>query len=105
MAWTGSEPPNQAEQSGRTRREPQPGCKSDTGLPTQGHADRAQDGDQPMGLAGRWRDEVWEALGEDATRAGRVLAQELPDHELEMDGARPPWEVRQLALVAAIDGR
>ena len=32
---------------------------------------------------------VWEALGEDATRTGRVPTEELPDRELKMHGVRP----------------
>jgi hypothetical protein len=56
-------------------------------------------------LAGGWRDEVWEARGEEATRTGRVPTEELPDRELKMPGVRPPREVRQVALIAAMDGR
>jgi hypothetical protein len=97
--------PHQPQERGGTDGQPQAGGEPGTSLPTQGHADRPQDRDQPMGLAGGWRDQVWEALGEDATRAGRVPAEELPDRELEMYGARPPREVRQVALIAAMDGR
>ena len=51
-----------------------------------------------------------------ATRSGRrsvkirraqvaIAADEFPDRELEADGARPPGEVRQVALIATMDGR
>jgi hypothetical protein len=58
-----------------------------------------------MGVAAIGRDEVRHALGEEATRTGRVPAAELPDREPEMHGARPPREVREVALIAAMDGR
>jgi hypothetical protein len=58
-----------------------------------------------MGLAGGWRDQVWEALGENATRTGWVPTEEFPSREPKMHGARPPWEVRQVALMAAGERR
>jgi hypothetical protein len=51
------------------------------------------------------RDQGREARCENAMRAGQVPAADLPDDELEMDGAPPPREVRQVALIAAMDGR
>jgi hypothetical protein len=54
--------PHQPQKRGGTDGQPQAGCEPGTGLPPQGHADRPQNHDQPSGLAGGWRDEVWEAL-------------------------------------------
>jgi hypothetical protein len=36
---------------------------------------------QPMGLAGGWRDEVWEALHENTACTGRMPAHQLPHHQ------------------------
>ena len=36
---------------------------------------------------------------------GRVLAAECADRELEMDGAHPPREVREMVLIAIMDRR
>ena len=55
-----------------------------------------------MGLAGGWRDEVGQALREDATRACRIPAHELPHGELNVNLMHAPGEIGQVALVTAM---
>ena len=71
-------------------------------LPAEGHANRLQGGDQPMGLAGIGGDELGHTLREDAAWAARISAHEFPHRELDAHRARAPREVRQVALVAAV---
>ncbi len=78
-------PPDQAEQGGRTNREPQAGGEPGPGVPAEREADRAQSGDESVGFAGVRGDEVRQALGEDAARAGQLAAYELPYGQLKMD--------------------
>ena len=74
---------------GWTGGEPQAGGESGPGVPAQGHADRPESRDQPMGFAGVRGDQVRQALGEDATRTGPVPADEFP-HVSWMWTARVP---------------
>jgi hypothetical protein len=83
----------------------QAGRESGPSVPAQRQANSPKSCGQSMGLAAIGCGEVRQALGENATRTGRVSAEEPPDCELEMYGARPPREVRQVALIAAMDGR
>src|SRR5262245_30424643 len=71
-------------------------------LAAEGHADRLQDGDQPLGLAGIDGDELGHPLREKAAWAARISAHEFPHRELEANRTRAPREVRQVALVAAV---
>ena len=81
--------------------DPQAGCEPGPRLPTEGDADRLQDGDQPWRFPGVCGDEFWQALREDAARAGSIAAEEFPHDQLDVDSTRPPGQVRQAALVAA----
>jgi hypothetical protein len=72
-------------------------------LPTKGDADRLQDHDDSVSFPGVCGDERWEALGEDAALAAQVPADEFPHYALDAHQARPPGEVGQVALVAAMD--
>jgi hypothetical protein len=74
-------------------------------LPAEGQTDRPQDGDQPSGFAGGWRDEVWQALRKDTARAGGIPAHKLPHGELDADQTHAPEEVGQVARIATMDGR
>jgi hypothetical protein len=49
--------------------------------------------------------QFWEALREEATRAGSIAAEEFPHDQLDMGRTRTPGEVRQAALIAAMDRR
>jgi hypothetical protein len=75
------------------------------GVPAEGHTDRPQDGEQPIGLAGGWRDDVWQAFREDPTPTGSIAAHEFPHGQLDADQAHAPGEVGQVALIATMDGR
>jgi hypothetical protein len=86
-------------------REPQASGQASARLPAQGDADRPQDGDEPRGFAGGWRDKIRQALREDRACTGGLATHELPHDELEVNGAGAPGEVRQMALVAAMDSR
>jgi hypothetical protein len=55
-----------------------------------------------VGVATVGRDEVRHARGEDPTPAGPMAAAEFPRGQLDLDGARPPGQVRPVALVAAM---
>jgi hypothetical protein len=70
----------------------------------EGQADRPERRDEPVGLAGVGGDQVRQALRQDTAQAGSIPAEEPPDRELEMSGARPRGEIRQAALVTAMDG-
>ena len=59
--------------------------------PTRGDADRRQSHNQPGGFPGIWRDEVWQALREDAASARRLAAHELPHGEVDV-GAHEPQD-------------
>jgi hypothetical protein len=72
--------------------------------PAQRQADHSKSGGQSMGVATIGRDEVQQALGEDPTPAGPIAAAEFPRGQLDPDGSRPPGQVRQVALVAAMYG-
>jgi hypothetical protein len=50
------------------------------------------------------RDESRQALGEDPAPAGPIAAAELPHGQLDPNGPRPPSQVRQVVLVAAMHG-
>ena len=95
--------PHQPEQGGWTGRQAQASGESSPRLPAQRHADGPQDCGQPVGFAGGWRDNVRQALREDAACTARIPADEFPRHELEADGASAPGEVRQLALIVAME--
>jgi hypothetical protein len=96
--------PYQPEQHGSTGRRPQAGREPGSRLPAQRHANRQQDGDEPSRVAGGWRHEIWQALCEDVACAVGLTAHELPYREPDMDGARAPGEIGQLALVTAMSG-
>jgi hypothetical protein len=98
-------PPDQAEQRGWTGGEPQAGGQSGPSVPAQRQTDGLKSCGQSMGVASIGRNEVRQALGENATRTGRVPAEELPDRELEVYGVRRPRKVRQVALIATMDRR
>jgi hypothetical protein len=97
--------PHQAEQGRRTGGELQTSGQAGAGVPAQCQADGPKNCGQSMGLSSIGCDEVRQTLGEHATHTGRVPAEELPDRELEMHGVRPPREIRQVALIATMDGR
>lgn len=60
-------------------------------------------GHQPLGLAGIGGDELWHTLREEAAPTGRMPADEFSPRHLEADRAHAPREVRQVALIAAMD--
>jgi len=105
--WHGRDwnPPDQAKPCGGTGGKPQAGGESGPGVPAQGQANRPKSCGQSIRVAAIGCDEVRHALGEHATCTGRVPAAELPDRELERYGARPPREVREVGLIATMDGR
>jgi hypothetical protein len=76
--------------------------ESDPRLPTEGDADRLQDRDESVRFPGVWGHKLWEALGEDATRAAQIPADEVPCPELEANRACALREVRQVARIAAM---
>jgi hypothetical protein len=94
--------PHQAEQGRWTGGEPQASGESGTSIAAESHADGPEDGGQPMGVAGGWRDEVWQALREDTTHAARIAAHELPHDEVDVHHACPPGKVGQVTLVTAM---
>jgi hypothetical protein len=94
--------PHQPEQRGWTGGEPQAGRKPGPSVPAQRQADHSKSGGQSMGVASIGRDEVRQALGEDPTPAGPIAAAECPRGQLDLDGSRPPGQVRQVALVATM---
>jgi hypothetical protein len=55
-----------------------------------------------MGVTAIRRDEIRQALGEDPAPAGPIAAAEFPDGQLDPNGPRPPGQVRQVALIAAM---
>jgi hypothetical protein len=63
----------------------------------------ARRGHQPLGLAGIGDDEFWHTLREEAAPTGRMPPDELSTRQLEADRAHAPGEVRQVALIAAMD--
>jgi hypothetical protein len=74
-----------------------------TCLPAEGHGDRLQRGNQPVGLTRVGRDELGHPLREDTARAVRIPADEFAHGELDMDRARASGEVHQVALIAALE--
>jgi hypothetical protein len=96
--------PHQAESGGGTGGEPPVGRESGASAPAEGHGDRLQGRDDAIGVPRIRRDDVREALRENAARTGEGSAEDLPDRELDMYGARPPGEIPQVALVTAMDG-
>jgi hypothetical protein len=98
---------------GQTTHEPQQGVptggqseamrESCTRLSAEGHADRLQRGDQPMSLAGIGGDELGHTLREDAARAVQISADEFSHCKLDTDRACTSGQVRQVALIAAMD--
>ena len=97
--------PHQAEQGGRTRGEPQASGESGTSVPAESHADGPKGRDQLPGFSRIRRDQVREALGENAALTVRIPADEFPDPELEMNGVCPPWKVGEVALIPTMAGR
>ena len=97
--------PHQAEHGGRTGREPQAGGEPGPCLPAHGEADRPERRHEPTGFAGIDGDKVRQAFGEDAAPTGGMAADEFPDRQVEPDRPRPPGEIRQVALIPAMDGR
>jgi hypothetical protein len=97
--------PHQAEQGGRTGGEPQASGESGTSVAAESHDDGPEGCDQLTGFSRIRRDQGREMLGENTARTARVPAEELPDRELEMHGVRAPREIRQVALIPAMDGR
>jgi hypothetical protein len=75
----------------------------DASLPTEGHAQRLQGGDQPLGLARLGSDELGHTRGDNAARAMQIATDAFPHHELNMDRACTPGQIRQAALIAAMD--
>jgi hypothetical protein len=74
-------------------------------VPAEGHADGPQDSDQSPRFSRIGGHQLWEALREDTTRTVRIPAYEFPDPELEANRACAPGEVRQVALIATMNGR
>ena len=105
--WRGRDrrPPDQAEQRGWTGGEPQAGREPGASIPAQRQTDRPEGCGQSMGVTAISRDEIRQALGEDPAPAGPIAAAEFPHGQLDPDGPRPPSQVRQVALVAAMHGR
>jgi hypothetical protein len=97
--------PHQPEQGRWTGRELQAGREPGPCLPAQRQANGPEDCHQAMGVASIGLDKFRQAFRENTARTARVPAEELPDRELEIDGARPPREVRQVALIPTMDGR
>jgi len=79
--------------------------KPGTRLSTEGHANRLQGRDQPMGLARLGSHELGHTFREDAARAGRNPADEFAHEEPNPDGEWAPGQVHQVALVAAMHRR
>ena len=105
--WHGRNPspPHQAEQGGRTGRDPQASGEPGPCLPAYGHADRPENRDEPVGFAGVCCHELWEALGEDTARAGGIPAGESPHGQLDANRVRLLRKVRQVALITTMDER
>src|SRR5919106_4919756 len=72
---------HQPEQGGWTGGELQASRQPHAGLAAKGNTEGLQDHDQSWRFPGVWRDELWEALREDAARAVRTPADEFPDHK------------------------
>jgi hypothetical protein len=64
-----------------------------------------QHGGQSMGVTSIGREEVRQALGEDPTPTGPIVAAKFPHGQLHTDGPRPPGQVREAARIAAMHGR
>ena len=60
---------------------------------------------EPTGFAGINGHKGGEAFGEYPAHTGRIAADEFPHRQVEPDRPRPPGEVRQVALIPAMDGR
>ena len=84
--------------------EPQVGGEPGPRIPTQYQADRSEGCRQATGVTAIRRDEGRQALGEDAAPAGPIAAAESPHGQLDSDGARPPGQVGQAALIVAMHG-
>jgi hypothetical protein len=74
-------------------------------LPAEGHAERLQGGEPPLGLARLGSDARGYRRGEQAARPARSPAHQVPHRELDSDRAYAPGQVPQVAVVAAMDGR
>jgi len=71
--------------------------------PAEGHRDLRQPLDQPLGPPGPGRDELGQALGEDAARAAPVGAEALPDLERSHHTEVCPREIREGAFIGTVD--
>src|SRR5882724_11839100 len=96
---------HQTEQGGWTGGEPQTGGESGPSVPAEGHGDRPQDGHQSPSFSRIGFHKLWQALREDTALTVRILAHEFPYPELDANRAWAPGEVRQVALIATMDGR
>jgi hypothetical protein len=85
------------DQDGARPMAPPPGPRVD--------ADDPQDCAQSLGVTAIRRDEVRQARGEDPAPAGLMGAAECPHGQGDPNGPRPPSQVRQVALGAAMHGR
>jgi hypothetical protein len=97
--------PHQAEHGGGTGGEPQTDGEAGACVPAEGHAERPQDGHQSLSFSRIGGHQLWQALCEDTALTARILAHECPYPELEANHACAPGEVRQVELIATMNGR
>ena len=96
-------PTDQAEERRGTGGHPQTVSQTTAAFTTEGEAKQAHEVAEPVGAAGVRSNHGWQALRENAPRALRHGAKELPDLEIEPHGNAAPGQIGQGARVAAMD--